>query len=110
MVKYDFYISGAMTGLPDLNQQHFNRVAKLLQDRGFTVFNPADIKGEADWGWKEFMRAAVRGQMECEDIFMLNGYENSKGAMIELDLAKSLGMGVTYEMDVFCKLMGTIHG
>lgn len=108
MTKYDFYVSGGMTGLPGMNRKNFNRVTKMLEDRGFTVFNPADIKGEADWGWDEYMREAIRGQMESQDIFMLNGYEHSKGAMIELDLAKKLNMGVTYEMDIFCRLQGEI--
>ncbi len=32
--------------------------------------------------------------LDCDALYMLDGWENSKGAIIEFELAKSLGIGI----------------
>jgi len=102
MVKvYDIYVSGGMTGLPDMNRANFHRITSRLRRAGLSVFNPAEIKGGEHWEWSDFMREAIRGQMQCHAIFMLFGHERSKGATVELNLARQLGMPVFNESILF---------
>lgn len=98
---YDIYISGGVTGLLGMNREKFNRVADLLRKVGLTVFNPAEIKGDEHWDWSDFMREAIRGQMQCHAIFLLEGHERSKGATVELELARQLDMPVFNERMIF---------
>ena len=42
------YLSGAMTGCPDLNFPAFHAAAKALRERGLVVINPAEIKPEGE--------------------------------------------------------------
>lgn len=87
------FVSGPMSGLPELNYPEFNRVAKLLRANGYNVVNPAEIGIHNDWSWEDYMKVAIM-QLINNDVYalvMLDGWEDSRGACIEHDLAKSLG-------------------
>lgn len=39
------YIAGKMTGMPDKGRAKFADAAKMLQDKGHIVLNPAELRG-----------------------------------------------------------------
>lgn len=84
------YLSGGMTGLPDYNYPAFNAEAARLRALGHVVENPAE-NPEQD-SWQAYMRVAIAQMMRCESVAFLPGWEESKGACIESDLAVQLGM------------------
>lgn len=99
-MKQKIYLSGPMTGYPDYNRPAFLKAEAELQavlDASF--INPARLDSQAkpEWQWPDFMRNSLKGMMDACTIYMLNGWENSKGAKIELALAKELGMPVMYQ-------------
>ena len=88
------YISGQMTGLPDLNREAFNEAADMLRREGHEVFNPAAsnlerfsrreiLKYEANWLFDE-----------AEAIAMLPGWSMSEGASMEHAIARAIGIKV----------------
>lgn len=91
------YICGKMTGLPDYNRPQFNAAAAQLRATGHIVHNPAEIAGQPDWEWSDYMRHALKAMLECDTLFVLTGYQTSKGATIEIELAGTLGMPVIYQ-------------
>lgn len=88
------YVAGPMTGLPDYNYPEFHAAADLLRKAGYEVFNPAEIEDSANPPkmWHEYMRLGLTKMLLCQGVALLDGYENSKGALIEINLAYSLGM------------------
>lgn len=88
------YLSGAMTGFPDLNFPAFHAAAKALRERGLVVINPAEIKPEGEPSWSACMRADLKAMLDCCTVALLPGWEDSKGANIEARLAIQLGMRV----------------
>ena len=101
MIKRRIYIAGPMRGHKDLNYDEFTRVAlEFLNDPKlydeWVAVNPVEI-GE-DFGsaveieqspkllerLMEFELAAVKS---CDAIFLLHGWEKSKGARAELRVA-----------------------
>ena len=85
------YISGPISGLPFETVWHnFNNAEAILQEQGYEVINPLDNGLPQDSAWTEHMRADIRLLMDCEAIYLLKGYQDSKGAMIEYDLARIL--------------------
>lgn len=90
------YISGPMTGLPDWNFPAFNAKAQELRERGFQVVNPAEDK-EPDLEWSDYLRIDLRMLMDCDAIYMLPGWQGSKGARLEHHVACELGFAVLYE-------------
>ena len=98
-MRYTIYISGPMTGLPELNYPTFNRAAAIFRQAGMDVRNPADIKLPPDADWTDYMRQAVKMLLECEAIAMLPGWQDSRGAKIEKQLAEDLGMQILQGID-----------
>lgn len=109
------YIAGPMRGIEDYNFPAFDRAAKYLADLGHTVLNPADIDRETgfdpqtlptDFDWtqipktlslKEIVRRDLNAIQKCAAIYLLTGWQNSKGATAEHAVAVWLGLQVLNE-------------
>ena len=121
------YISGSMTGHPDHNIPAFDAAAKRLREQGHFVINPHELStlfgplNEIDWSFK-----AVRGELgvgvgleyevsprlanavmdadlaavrSCDAIYLLNGWEDSRGAKKELAEAVKYDLMVLLEKE-----------
>jgi hypothetical protein len=87
------YVSGPMTGIADLNRPAFHAAAAHLRKEGFEVHNPADVIIDgADWTL--YMRADINLLLQCDKVFVLRGWQKSKGARLEVAIAHQLGMPV----------------
>lgn len=88
------YISGPMTGLPDWNYPAFHAAAAELRTYDVHVENPAESKAPECNSWLGFMRLAVAQLATCDYVVTLPGWENSRGAKVEVELACGLGLPV----------------
>jgi hypothetical protein len=93
-MKPTIYISGPITGLPDLNRPAFNTAARALRAAGFVVVNPIDNGLPDSATWAQHLRADIRLLMNCNAVATLPGHMASKGARLELHNARALGMPV----------------
>lgn len=92
------YISGRITDLPfDEAKQAFDKAEQSLKEQGYSVVNPIKNGLDNSASWAEHMREDLKMMLDCDTIYMLRGYELSRGAMIEKNLAESLGFRVLYE-------------
>ena len=77
------YISGPMTGYPDLNRPKFEAMFKRLRDMGHEPVTPFDLNRDtADY------RTALANDLdyicsEAEGVVMLCGFQSSPGAHAE---------------------------
>lgn len=91
------YLSGAMTGLPELNYPNFNGVARALREAGHTVYNPAEYCRDKRIDVKDFPVKRAFAEycryicLNTDTVVMLPDWENSNGARAEYFLAKSVG-------------------
>ncbi|QNB13454.1 DUF4406 domain-containing protein [Paraburkholderia tropica] len=88
------YIAGPMTGYAELNFPAFHAEAARLRALGFEIVNPAEINADPTAGWLECMRADVKQLVDCDGVALLPGWEQSRGATIERNLARDLGLRV----------------
>ena len=88
------YLSGPMTGLPEYNYPAFNAEAARLRALGYTVENPAENPAPEREEWELYMRAALRQMLDCDAVAFLPGWQHSRGANVEIELAGHLGMDV----------------
>lgn len=88
------YISGPMTGLPGYNYQAFLEAETKLRAQGYEVENPA--RNEPQDCWLDYMRQAVAQLAECDAVHLLPGWKDSRGAQVEYQLARGLGLWVMY--------------
>lgn len=87
------YLSGPMSNLPDHNFPAFNAWAYFLRARGYDVVNPAEINSESG-EWCDCLRADIRAMMDCDTLAYLPGWETSRGAMLEIEIAHRVGMRI----------------
>ncbi len=93
------YIAGPMTGYKDCNFPAFNAQAEALRGLGYHVENPAD-HGVVDGAeWRDYLRYDISRLSTCEAIFLLPGWSKSKGAALEVYIAKALGMTFIHHAD-----------
>jgi hypothetical protein len=90
------YLSGPMSGLPELNFPAFHAAAARLRADGLEVVNPAEINPGGALSWEQCMRADIKALCDCDAIVLLPGWEGSKGAHLELHVAHRLGMEVRF--------------
>lgn len=85
------YISGPISGLPyEEVEKAFNEAEVMLQEKGYEVLNPLNNGLPRESTWREHMRADLKLLLDCDAIYMLNGWEYSRGASLEYDLAIDL--------------------
>ena len=91
------YISGPMTGIPENNYPLFHATARKLRADGHRVYNPAEFWSgpPEDFPIRQAFAAYCNFIcLEATEIYLLPGFENSRGAMAELALAGNCGLKV----------------
>ena len=98
MRKDKVYISGAIAHYDmDERKEAFANAETRLGGMGFDPVNPFKNGLPDEAHWREHMRADIRLLLGCDFIYMLQGWELSKGAKLELDVASSCGIKVLFE-------------
>jgi len=91
-MKKRVYIAGPMTGYNNHNRAEFFSIAADLQDLGYIVLNPATLpEGLKQSEYMDICLAMIRA---ASAIYMLKGYESSKGALTELAYAEKLELEI----------------
>lgn len=89
------YISGPISGLLyEEVEKAFNEAEIRLQEQGYEVVNPLNNGLPRESTWNEHMRADLKLLLDCDAIYMLDGWLFSRGAQIEFRLAHNLGIKV----------------
>lgn len=98
MIKNRIYISGKITGLPiEVALTMFNNATDLFENNDWDVVNPMTLNHDHDLSWENYMRVDLIALLKCSHIYMLKNWHTSKGANIEYNLAKDLGLTVIFE-------------
>lgn len=97
------YIAGKISGLSESEfKLKFNRGEEKVKELGvkkMNIVNPARYTIDSG-SWSEYMRLCLSRLLECDTIFMLDNYKDSRGARFELLTAETLGMNIIKESEV----------
>lgn len=110
------YISGQISGL-DLAEARtrFADAEELLQGMGFDTVNPWDNGLPVDAPWIAHLCRDLEMLNECSCIYMMDGWQKSRGACIEYDFAIRAGKSVLFEssvirnQDIVLRISAAIH-
>lgn len=104
------YISGPITSLCKLGEDWrlpFREAEATLRRLGFReIHNPVDIAVGVEAmcaalgrrpTYADYMKADLEMLLKCKTILMLNGWEGSRGANLEYQVADALHMEILYE-------------
>lgn len=95
------YLSGKITDeTRDRETQNMQRFFELEQQfikDGVAVFNPAVLE-EPGWTWEQYLaRDLFFIYQSLPTMYMMKGWEDSRGARLEYETAKLLGLEIEYE-------------
>ena len=104
--KIKIYIAGPMSGHPNLNWDAFDEKEKQLTAAGFDVVNPAQMDREigldptniGEYDYEEAARRDIEVLSTCDAIYLMSGFQYSKGACWERALAKQWNLKRYYEV------------
>jgi hypothetical protein len=91
------YIAGPMTGMTELNFPAFFAAASALRSMGMEVINPAELNPDPSTPWIQCMRRDIAALMTCDQIYLMQGWEKSKGATLEHHIASQLNFDLVIE-------------
>lgn len=82
--------------MPQKNMYTFYQAAWNLRDAGYNVVNPWELDlTDKKSNWFECLRRDIKVMMECcNSIATLPGWRKSKGALLEIYIAKQLNWPV----------------
>lgn len=94
--KKKAYLAGPMTGLPEFNFPAFHAAAADLRKRGWEIFSPAerdesdgfDPKNDAAKSFDYYMAFDLPAVCNADAVIVLPGWEKSKGANLEVHVAR----------------------
>lgn len=89
------YLSGPMTGYPDFNYPAFRDAARILRFQGLEVFDPSEcFDGDQTLSKETYMREDIAAILTSSMVVTLDGWEQSSGARLEVEVAKAIGLPV----------------
>lgn len=88
------YIIGKITGVEKEAYNLFDEAENKLVQNGFEAVNPMKLNHEHDRTWEAFMKNYIKAMLDCDSVYLLPNWYHSKGAIIEMELAKSLGLEI----------------
>ena len=91
------YISGKISGMEKEAKELFGTAERELQAQGFDTVNPMKLKHDHDKAWSDYMREDIKALCECDGIYMLKNWKDSKGARLERKVAVRIGMRLMYQ-------------
>lgn len=96
--KTRIYISGKITGTDDYIER-FKVVEHKLIAQGYETVNPAQMLSllPTSTTHKEYMHVSYALLDICDGIYLMDGWKDSKGAVLEYDYALEKGLMVLYE-------------
>lgn len=94
MKPYKIYVAGPMTGYPNFNYSAFFQASCLLALQGFIPVNPATIGQRKGATYEFYIRLSLEMLMSSDAIAVLDGWESSNGASLEVDVANAMGMKI----------------
>lgn len=110
------YISGKITGLPlKETRERFADAQALLDGIGFEAVNPMKKSLPANATWEQHMVKDIELLFKCDAIYMMDNWIYSRGALIEYDIAKRLGLDIWFESnvrrdnDIVTRVQNAIH-
>src|ERR1035437_7645838 len=97
------YISGKYSGDIDENIKVARKYAIKIWELGYTALTPAlnsaHFEIDCNCKYEDYINGDLIMLDRCDIIFMLPGWQESKGANVEIRFAKRKGMKIVFDLE-----------
>ena len=102
MIRKKVYISGAISNTTGDYKRRFAIMDDMLQCLGYDTVNPANLSEvmRGEFTWRDYMNVCFAMLMKCDAICMMDGWEESDGAIIEYRAALKSGLEIMSEYEI----------
>lgn len=107
------YISGPITGHEDTADERFEAGEAVVREMGHEPLNPMKLDFPSVNGapeWKDYMKRDLAELMDCDGIYMLKRWRESKGARVEFAVAAQMNLKIMFEDVVEAKRQESLAG
>lgn len=95
-----WYISGKISGLPtDQVTAKFRQAEQQIRAFGHEPVNPLDNGLGSEASWDKHLVADVALLLECDAIYLLKDWGDSRGSRIEANIAEECGLQIVHQPD-----------
>ena len=91
------YIAGPISGMEEKAAEKFAEAEIFLKAKGYEVINPMKLAHDHDKTWKAYMLECLHILLQCDEVYMLNGWRKSKGAKLEHRIASDFDLPIHYK-------------
>lgn len=85
------YLAGQISGIDyDTYKKNFEEASLFVKSLGLDPINPTELSHNHDKSWESYMKEDITELLKCDFIYALDGWEFSKGAVLEVQLAIKL--------------------
>lgn len=93
------YIAGKVSGqLIHTTTINFGTAQKQLEALGHEAINPLEVVNDWKAEWADAMKLCIKALVDCDAVLFLPDYKTSKGALLEWDIARKLGLKRYYSV------------
>ena len=97
-MKKKVYISLPITGRDIEDVEAECIFAKIrIKEKGFIPVSPLDVSYNHDAPYSEHMGKDIAALLECDAVYFLRGWHESKGCNAEFEIAKIYGKEIIFE-------------
>lgn len=109
------YVCGQITGLDEEEyRKNFSEACALVESHGYKAVNPLEVIPDCERGcnsalkfsngdyqhtWQCYMKYDIIALLNCDAIFVQKNAIYSKGATLELEIARKLGLWILTSED-----------
>lgn len=97
------YVAGPMSGRPRWNFDAFAQAAAELRALGYDVVSPAELDLADGFDpdavlaidpqeYERLLMRSLGAMLQCDAVALLPGYETSRGARLEIEVARGRGL------------------
>jgi hypothetical protein len=98
MNKKTAYVSLPITGRDIEDVEAECRFAEIrIKEKGFIPVSPLVVSCDHDAPYSEHMGKDIAALLECDAVYFLRGWHESKGCNAEFEIAKIYGKEIVFE-------------